>query len=303
MLDRRQFLASSLVAGLAASPAMAQGAKVPAVATFTVLGDFLREVGGDRVDVTTIVGPNGDVHVYDPSPADSRRIAAARLVVENGLHLEGWISRLVKASGSKARVVIATTGITPRKDMGNAEFAEHHGVDPHAWQNVPNAKIYIANILDGLVAVDPEGRAYYEARAKRYAAALDALDVQVRAAIDRIPPANRRIVTTHDAFGYFGQAYGVAFVAPEGVSTDSEASARDVGRIIAQIRREKFPAVFLENVSNPKLMDQIARETGARIGGTLYSDALSAPDGPAGTYIAMVKHNISELTKALAPST
>lgn len=284
----------------AAEPVRAQ-TKIPVVATFTILADFARQVGGERVIVSALVGPNGDVHAYDPSPADSRKLAGAKLIVENGLYLEGWISRLARASAAKAPIVIATKGVMPRKDMSNAEFAEHGGTDPHAWQNVANAKIYVANIRDGLIAADPAGRADYEARAKAYLEQLDALDEEVRAAIARIPEERRRIVTTHDAFGYFGQAYGLELAAPAGVSTEAQVSAKSVAKIIAQIKRDGFPAVFLENVSDPRLMDQIARETGAKIGGTLYSDSLSAPDGPAGTYIDMVRHNISELTKALAP--
>jgi zinc/manganese transport system substrate-binding protein len=291
----RRFVLAAMASAFV-SPAAAQPAKVPVVATFTVLADFAREVGGERVDVVSIVGPNGDAHVYDPSPADSRRIAAAKLVIENGLGLEGWISRLTKASGTKARIVIATAGVRPREDKD-----EHDGVDPHAWQAVANARIYVDNIRDALIAVDPDGKPVYEARARDYSARLDALDREVREAVATIPPDRRRIVTTHDAFGYFGQAYGLAFVAPEGVSTEAEVSAKDVSKIIRQIRAEKFPAVFLENISDPRLMDRIARETGAKIGGALYSDALSPPDGPAGTYIAMVRHNIRELTKALAP--
>ena len=291
-----------LVAVLLASsaPAFAQTSKIPVVASFTILADFVREIGGDRVDVTSLVGPSGDPHVYDPTPADSRRVAAARLVVVNGLALEGWIDRLIKASGTKAKIVVATAGVTPRKDMSNEEFAEHGGVDPHAWQNVANAKIYVADIRDALIAADPEGRATYEERAKNYLARLDALDAEVRETIGRIPADRRRIVTTHDAFGYFGKAYGLALAAPAGVSTESEISARDVAKIIQQVRREKFPAVFLENISDPRLMDQISRETGAKIGGALYSDALSPADGPAGTYIDMVRHNIRELATALS---
>ncbi len=301
MLTRREVLAASGAFGLIGPSALAQSASLPVVATFTILADFARQVGGDRVDVVSIVGPNGDVHVYDPSPADSRKIAAARLVIENGMFLEGWISRLARASGTTAQIVIASAGVTPRTDTGNTELAVRKGIDPHAWQSVPNAKVYVANIRDGLIAVDPAGEAGYRSRANAYLAKLDALDAQVRAAVARIPAANRRIVTTHDAFGYFGLTYGLAFVAPAGVATEAEVSARDVAKIIGQIRRDKFPAVFLENVSDRRLMDQIARETGAKIGGILYSDALSPPDGPAGTYIDMVSHNIRELTKALAP--
>jgi zinc/manganese transport system substrate-binding protein len=293
-VTRRAFLSTAVLA--VASPAFAQSPKLPVVATMTILADFVREIGGERVDVTSIVGPNGDAHVYDPSPADSRRVAAAKLVVENGLGLEGWISRLAKASGTRARIVVATTGVAPRKDAD-----AHGGIDPHAWQSVANAKIYVANIRDALIAVDPEGGAGYETRAQDYIARLDALDREVRDAVAKIPPDRRRIVTTHDAFGYFADAYGLAFVAPAGFSTEAEVSAKNVAKIIRQIRAEKFPAVFLETISDPRLIDRIARETGAKVGGALYSDALSPPDGPAGTYIAMVRRNITELTKALAP--
>jgi len=300
-VTRRVFLYGLAVMSASTAGAHAQ-TKIPVVATFTILADFVGQVGGARVGVVSLVGPNGDVHAYDPSPADSRKVAAARLIVENGLHLEGWISRLAKASAAKGRVVIASAGVALRKDASNKEFAEHGGTDPHAWQNVANAKIYVVNIRDGLIAVDPAGKAEYEANAQAYLEKLDALDAAARAAIAKIPAERRRIVTTHDAFGYFGQAYGLTLAAPAGVSTEGGISARDVAKIVAQIRKDRFPAVFLENVSDPRLMDQIARETGAKIGGTLYSDSLSGPDGPAGTYIDMVRHNISELTKALAPS-
>jgi zinc/manganese transport system substrate-binding protein len=279
-----------------AGPAHAQAQKLPVVATFTILADFVREVGGERVDVASIVGPNGDAHVYDPSPADGRKLAAARLVVENGLGLEGWISRLAKASGTKATVAIVSKGVTPRKGLD-----AHGGIDPHAWQSVGNAKIYVANIRDALISADPDGRAIYEARAREYLARLDALDGEVRAAIAALPPERRRIVSTHDAFGYFAESYGLAFVAPAGVSTEGDVSAKAVAKIISQVRTEKFPAVFLENISDPRLIERIGRESGAKVGGTLYSDALSPPGGPAGTYIDMVRHNIRELTKALAP--
>ena len=297
--SRRGFLYGLAVLSASVLEARAQ-TKIPVVATFTILADLVRQVGGDRVEVVSLVGPNGDVHAYAPSPADSRKLAGARLIVENGLNLEGWISRLAKASASKARIVIASNRVALRKEEAGHEH-EHGGADPHAWQNVLNAKIYVANILDGLIAVDPSGKADYEARAKAYLDRLDALDAEVRAAVANIPPDRRRIVTTHDAFGYFGQAYGLELAAPTGVSTETAVSAKDVARIIAQIKKDSFPAVFLENVSDVRLIDQIARETGAKIGGALYSDSLSAPDGPAGTYIDMVRHNISELTKALAP--
>ncbi|MFV0280595.1 MAG: metal ABC transporter substrate-binding protein [Rhodoblastus sp.] len=299
---RRAFLGGLAALSFLPARAFAQ-TKIPVVATFTILADFVAQVGGARVAVSSLVGPDGDVHAYSPSPADARKLAEARLIVENGLHLEGWIGRLVKTSGARARIVVASKGVAIRKE-DHEEHAGHGGhdeVDPHAWQNVANAKIYVANIRDALIAADAEGAAEYASRAKNYLAELDALDAWVRAAIARIPPERRRIVTSHDAFGYFGQAYGLALAAPAGVSTETDISARDVAKIVAQIKKDKYPAVFLENVGDPRLIEQIARETGAKVGGKLYADGLSPPSGPAGTYIAMVKHNISELTKALAP--
>jgi zinc/manganese transport system substrate-binding protein len=270
--------------------------KIPVVASFSILADFVRQIGGARVEVKSLVEPGGDVHVYQPSPADAQSLAKAKLVVVNGLALEGWMERLIAASGARAPVVVATKGVTPRE--GDAESGEK-GVDPHAWQSIANAKIYVANILGGLVAADPADAEVFSARAADFDARLDAEEKRVRATIAAIPPQNRRIVTTHDAFGYFGQAYGFAFIAPQGLSTESEPSARDVARLIDQIRREKAPAVFLENISDPRLMQRIAQETGAKIGGTLFSDQLSPPGGPAATYIEMMEHNISELKQAL----
>ena len=275
-----------------------QANKIKAVATFSILGDLVRNVGGDRVDVTTLVGPNGDAHVYSPTPGDARKLAAANIVFVNGLGLEGWMTRLVAASGTKAPMVVVTKGITPRH-MQDEENRGRTAIDPHAWQSIADAKIYVANIRDGLVAIDPAGKTTYDANAAAYLTKLDELESAVKAAIDSIPADRRKIITTHDAFGYFGAAYGMAIIAPEGVSTEAEPSAKDVARIITQIKKQKISAVFLENISDPRLMDQIARETGAIIGGTLYSDALSEPGGPAATYIDMMRHNVREFTKAL----
>jgi len=270
--------------------------KLPVVATFSILADFVRNVGGNRVDVTMLVGPNGDTHVYQPKPADAEQLGAARLIVVNGFGLEGWIDRLIKASGTKAPVVVATQGLKPQKmrEEGRVE------TDPHAWQSIADAKTYVTNIRDGLIAADPEGESAYRNNAKDYLAKLDALEKEVVAEIAKIPPEKRQIITTHDAFGYFGTAYGFRFIAPEGVSTENEPSARDIAKIIRQIRAEKIPAVFLENITDPRLMKRIAAETGARIGGALYSDALSPADGPAATYIEMMRSNVRELVSALA---
>jgi zinc/manganese transport system substrate-binding protein len=278
----------SLVAAIV--PARAQD-KIDVVASFSILGDFVRNVGGERVPVTTLVGPNGDAHVYTPTPRDAKKIADAKLVVVNGLGFEGWLPRLVKSSGGKAVIVTATQGIAPRK------LDSHE--DPHAWQSVANARIYVANIRDALAKADPAGADTYKANAEAYLAKLTALDSDVKAAIATIPTVHRKVISTHDAFGYFAAAYGIEFIAPQGVSTDSEPSAKDIAVIITQLKISKIPAVFLENIADPRLMRRIAAETGAKIGGTLYSDSLTAENGDAPTYIDMVRHNIKALTSAL----
>jgi len=287
----RRFWLISLVLATAMLPARAQD-RLNVVASFSILGDFARNVGGDRVNVTTLVGADGDVHVYAPAPADARKIADARLLVINGLGLEGWLPRLLQASGSKAPIIMTTRGIAPLKAGSDA--------DPHAWQSVVNAKIYVSNISEALVAADPADAGVFRANAQAYLTRLDALDREVHEAVEQIPPARRKVISTHDAFGYFASAYGIEFIAPLGVSTESEASARDIARIITQIRTAKIPAVFLENISDPRLVSRIAAETGARVGGTLYSDSLTGEKGAAPTYIDMVRHNIKSLTSALA---
>ncbi|MGJ5093410.1 metal ABC transporter substrate-binding protein [Bradyrhizobium oligotrophicum] len=261
------------------------------VTSFSILADFVRQVGGDKVSVASLVGPDSDVHVYTPTPHDAKDVGAARLLIVNGLGLEGWLQRLQQASGSKAPIITATQGISPRKRGTDA--------DPHAWQSVGNAKVYVRNIRDALVAADPADAEVFKANAERYLAELDALDREVRAEIDKIPAERRKVISTHDAFGYFADAYGVAFIAPLGVSTETEPSARDVAEIIRQVKKAGIPAVFLENFNDDRLVGRIAAETGAKIGGTLYSDALSDEKGPVPTYIAMVRHNIRALTSAL----
>jgi zinc/manganese transport system substrate-binding protein len=290
-MRRRQLWLICLALVAATCPARAQD-RLNVVASFSILGDLVRNVGGDRVSVTTLVGPDGDVHVYTPAPADAKKIADAKLLVINGLGLEGWLPRLLQASGSKAPITIATKGIAPLKVGSDA--------DPHAWQSVVNARIYVTNIRDALVAADPADAEVFRVNTQAYLANLDALDREVREAVAQIPPARRQVISTHDAFGYFAAAYGIQFIAPLGVSTESEASARDIAGIITQIKASKIPAVFLENISDPRLISRIASETGARVGGTLYSDSLTSEKGEAPTYIDMVRHNIKTLTSALA---
>jgi zinc/manganese transport system substrate-binding protein len=328
--------AAVVAAGLATS---ADAAEVKAVASFSILGDMVKEVGGDHVEVVTLVGPNGDAHVYQPTPADAKTLAGSDVLFINGLGFEGWMERLETSSGFKGKLVTVSDGVTPldtaeerahgdkiaedhdehakhaddhddhadhedehehEEEHAGHDGHDHGDIDPHAWQNLANGKIYVANIRDALIAADPEGKQFYAANAAKYLDALAKEDAAVKEAIAKLPPERRKIITSHDAFGYFGNAYGLEIIAPEGVSTESEASAQDVAKIIRQIKAEKIPAVFLENITDRRLLDQVARETGAKIGGTLYSDALSKPDGPAPTYVDMFRHNLEVLTQALS---
>jgi zinc/manganese transport system substrate-binding protein len=287
----RRFLLISLMLAASILTARAED-RLNVVASFSILGDFVRNVGGDRVNVTTLVGPDGDVHVYAPTPADAKKIADAKRVIVNGLGLEGWLPRLVQSAGSKAVIVTATSGIAPLNLGSDA--------DPHAWQSVVNAKIYVANIRDALVAAASADAEIFRSNAAAYLTKLDGLDREVREAIAQIPEGRRKVISTHRAFGYFAAAYGVEFIAPLGVSTESEASARDIAAIITQVKTAKIPAIFLENISDPRLMQRIAAETGAKVGGTLYSDSLTGEKGDVPTYIDLVRHNIKALTSALA---
>ena len=281
----------ALALAISVAPLRAQD-RLHVVTSFSILGDLARNVGGDRVSITTLVGPDSDVHVYTPAPADAKKVADAKLLLINGLGLEGWLPRLLQSSGSKAPIIVATKGIAPLKLGSDA--------DPHAWQSVANARIYVANIRDALVAAAPADAEVFRANTDAYLAKFDALDREVREAVAKIPQNRRKVISTHDAFGYFAAAYGIEFIAPEGVSTESEPSARDIAGIITQIKTSKIPAVFLENISDPRLIQRIAAETGAKIGGTLYSDSLTGENGDAPTYIELVRHNIKTLTSALA---
>ena len=275
---------------LIATPLRAED-RLNVVASFSILADFVKNVGGDKVNVVTLVGPNGDVHVYTPAPSDAKKNADAKILFINGLGLEGWLPRLVQSAGSKAAIVTASNGVAPLQHGSDA--------DPHAWQSVPNVKIYVGNIRDALIAADPADAPVFRSNAERYLAELDTLDADVRSAIAKIPPERRKVITTHNAFGYFAAAYGIEFVAPVGVSTETEPSARDIALLIRQIKAEKIPAVFLENLSDDRLIARIAAETGAKAGGTLYSDSLTGEKGPAPTYIDLIRHNIKALTSAL----
>ena len=276
---------------LMASPLRA-AERLNVVASFSILADFVRNIGGDRINLATLVGDDGDVHVYTPAPSDAKRVADAKLVIVNGLGLEGWLPRLVQSAGSKATIVTASSGVTPLKLGSNA--------DPHAWQSVPNAKIYVSNIGNAFAAAAPDDAEFFRSQTRAYLDKLETLDREVRDALAKIPPERRKVISTHNAFGYFAAEYGVQFIAPLGVSTETEPSARDIAGIISQVKAQKIPAVFLENISDDRLIRRIAAETGAKVGGSLISDGLTGEKGPAPTYIALIRHNIKTLTNALA---
>jgi zinc/manganese transport system substrate-binding protein len=301
MLSRRILLSTIASFIVLPTAAVSQNAKLPVVASFSILADLITHIGGDRVSITTLVQPGGDAHVYAPTPADAKMVAEAKLIITNGLKFEGWMKRLVQSAASKAVLVEAAAGVQARIQK-DGHSHDHAGQDPHAWQSIGNVRVYVANIRDALVAADPEGKATFEANAVKYLADLDSVESEIKATVAKIPIDRRRVITSHDAFGYFADAYGLTFIAPRGVSTEAEASAKDVAKLIQQIRKEKIPAVFMENISDQRLIQQIAKESGAKVGGALFSDSLSKGDGPAPTYIRMMRHNIKTISEALLPS-
>ncbi|MDP1650634.1 MAG: zinc ABC transporter substrate-binding protein [Rubrivivax sp.] len=294
-------LASGACWPLHAQTAAALPARV--VASFSILADMARELAPAGTEVLSLVRPDADAHVFEPRPADGKRLAQAELVLVNGLGFEGWIDRLVKVSGFKGRLVVASQGVVVR----GAPHAQHghghrHGqgaVDPHAWQDLAHARLYIANLSAAFAQRWPAQQAEIDARRLDYLARVDTLERRVRQQLDAIPRQQRRVITSHDAFGYFGAAYGIDFLAPQGWATHSEPSAAAVAKLIRQIRQQGVKALFVENISDPRLLQRIAQEGGAKIGGTLYSDALSAAGGPAATYLKMIEHNARTLSQAL----
>jgi zinc/manganese transport system substrate-binding protein len=292
-LNRRQSLlfGAAAVASLHPLALRAQSAKPRIVASFSVLADMAGELAPPGVEITALVGPNADAHVYSPSPADGKRLAQADLVLINGLGFEGWIERMVKVSGYRGQVVAATQNVTPRQVGGST--------DPHAWQDLTQARQYALTLSQAFMTRWPEHQSQIEQRKRDYVQRIEQLDTQVRDWLGAIPRAQRRVMTSHDAFGYFGAAYGVDFVAPQGWATHSEPSAAAVARLIRHIKQGGVRAVFVENISDPRLAQRIAQEAGVRVGGTLYSDALSLPAGPASTYLKMVAHNARSLADAL----
>jgi zinc/manganese transport system substrate-binding protein len=276
-----------------AAPAAAKVLHV--VASFTILADMLRQVGGSHVDVVSLVHPNGDPHAYQPTPDDAKRLRDADVVFVNGMALEGWIDRLISASGYKGRPVLATTGVAALKMQEDGKTV----LDPHAWNSAANGIIYVRNIIAGLSAADPEDAQDFKTAGEAYIKQLQALDADVRREIDAIPQTKRKVITTHDAFAYFSHAYGVTFLSPVGLSTEAEASASDVAKLIGQIKAEHVRTYFFENSNDPRLIEQIARATGAEPGGELYVEALSPPGGPATTYAEMFRYNVDQLVRAM----
>lgn len=303
----------------------ASAADLKVVASFSIIADLAKNVGGDRVEISTLVPVDGDAHVYEPRPADAAALERAAVVLVNGLQFEGFMSRLIETSGTKAPVVEVSKGIEPLKlteeehhqqesegqaEAGHdheaeekAEAGHDHGeLDPHAWQSIHNAEVYVKNIADAFCAADKAGCATYTANLEAYLAKLGELETEVKAAIAAIPEDKRTIITSHDAFGYFEHEYDLKFIAPVGVSTEAEASAADVAKLVDQVKKDKASAIFVENISNPRLVEQIVNETGLKVGGTLYSDALSGQDGPASSYIDMFRYNVNTIKAAILGS-
>ncbi len=310
MLTRR-----TLIAGLSlfATPALAQtptqpaAPPMPVVATFSILADLVRNVGGARIALTTLVGPDDDAHVYQPTPSDGRALAAARVVFFNGLGFEGWIRRLVRSSGTRAEVVEAARGIDAIRDASSGQGHSHghahsHGeFDPHAWHSITNVRRYVENIRDALIAADSDGAELYRANAAAYLVRLQALDTEIRTLVAAVPAERRRVLVQHSAFAYFQRDFGITFVSVQGVSTEAEPTAQQIASLIRQVRDRRIAAIFAENITNPRSLQRIAAETSARMGGTLFSDALSPAGGPATTYIDLMRHNASTIVRALSP--
>ena len=303
-------LATACAAALISTAVHAQALEV--TTSFSILGDLVGQVGGERVKVRTLVGADEDAHAFQPRPSDARNVGGAALVVVNGLGFDDWMVRLARSGGYKGEVVVASAGIDTlamTTDDHGHDHGHDHGdeddkanakaVDPHAWQDVGNVRRYVANIADALTKADPEGATAYRANAERYDGELKALDTEIRAAFAALPAERRKVVSSHAAFGYFGRAYGIRFLSPVGVSNNAEPTAQGVARLIRQLKAEKVPAVFIENVADSRLIERIRSESGAQIGGTLYSDALSKADGPAPSYVQMMRANLDALRQAL----
>lgn len=268
--------------------------KLQVVTSFSILADITQQVGGEHIQLSNMVGPDADAHTYEPSPDDAKALLKARVIIKNGLGFEPWLDRLITSTQTQATVVNASKGVIARTlEEGGDKIP-----DPHAWHNLANAEIYVSNITQALITADPANKADYQHNSQAYLQKIDRLLAEAKAKFAALPAGNRRIVTSHDAFGYLGQAYGIDFMAPQGLSTERDPSAAEVATLITQIRQAHVKAVFMENIKDARLLKQIAEESGAHIGGTLYSDALAAK-GPASTFTGLFEYNLNTLYDAL----
>ena len=281
---------------LLASLSLSAAEKLQVITSFSILADITQQIGGDHIELRNLVGADADAHVYVPSPEDAKAVLNADLIIANGLGFEPWLDRLIASSDATGTRIDASTGVLPLVLDEDDEKIP----DPHAWQNLANAEIYVRNIAKALSQIDPANAELYAYRSEAYISQIRALLNEARASLGQLPQAQRTIVTSHDAFAYLGQAYGLKFIAPQGLSTEDEPSAAEVAALIRQIRADGVRAVFVENIRDPRLIEQIAAEGGAKVGGTLYSDAL-ASEGPASSYLGMFKHNLDTLLAALKP--
>lgn len=285
---------SLAIGALLISP-LSMAKTVNAVASFTVLADVVKQVGGEHVNVKSLVGPNGDPHTFEPTPQDSQALAKADIVFVSGLGLEGWMDRLVSASGYKGEPVVASRGVSTRSMEEEGKTV----TDPHAWNSMYNGVIYATNVMNALIKADPQDADAIRRSGENYIQKLQALDSWAKTSFATVPTAKRKVLTSHDAFGYFGQRYGVTFLAPVGFSTEAEASASEVGGLIKQLQAEHIHSYFIENQTDPRLVKQIASATGAQPGGELYPEALSQPSGPAPTYVAAFRHNVDAMIRSM----
>ena len=299
----RKLLAACIAGAALLSGASFAAEPVPVVASFSILGDLVRVVGGERVSVTTLVGPDEDAHVFEPKPTDAKALVQSRLLVVNGLGFEPWAQKLAKSAGYKGETVVASRGVKPlvmAEEKGReGKGHQHDEADPHAWQNPLNVVLYTRNIAAALAKADPAGATAYQANASAYVKELQALDAWAKARFAAIPADKRKVITSHDAFGYLAAQYQIRFLAPQGVSTDAEPSAKEVAQLIRQIQREKIRAVFVENMSNPRLLSQLGKDAGVTAGPALYVDALSAAGGPADSYLRLMRHNVTQLAAGM----
>lgn len=298
MIAKRLLLSAALPATLAASTLSASAETIPVVASFSVLADVVAQVGGEHVKVQTLVAPNGDPHEFEPTPTDARHLKAARVAFVSGEGLEGWMDRLITSSGYKGTPVTVSDGIKTREMDEDGKTI----TDPHVWNSPVNVKVWVGNIEKALAAADPADAAAFKTNADAYLARLDALNAYAHSKFDAVPADHRKLLTSHDAFGYFGREYGITFVAPLSLSTESEASAAEVARLIEQIKAEGVKTYFFENSNDPRLVRQIAKATSAKPGGELYVESLSDAKGPASTYEKMFRYNVDQVAAAIARS-